>query len=374
MWLFCYNRPNGYRCAGRGVKVHHVLDNLQIGGAETLVVGLARVQRAEGFDVQVHGMYRGGPLEQNLRRESIPVHTHDSMRLPAIVAKLLRSFRREKPDVVHCHNITATVAGAVAAKLAGVPVAIATRHGLSHVAARERRFWLAAKLCDKVVTVAEAARREIASNAWADAAKTVLVYNGAAPPNADPEGETVQPKTAAFRFISVGRLNWAKDFPSLLRAFALALRQVPDMELWIAGDGEERPAVEKTIAELELAARVRLLGMRRNVGFWYSQCDAFVLASVSEGLPVTLLEAMCEGLPAVVTDVGGMPEVIRMSEAGVVVPPGNPEVLGSAMAEMASRRGELEPLRLAARRCYDERFSMERMAAEYAALYRSCLG
>ena len=111
------------------------------------------------------------------------------------------------------------------------------------------------------------------------------------------------------RFISVGRMVWEKDYPTLIGAFAQLQKTVPDAELWIAGDGPERAKIEAAVGESRMRDSVTLLGMKKNAGFYMQQSDVFVLSSVSEGLPVSLLEAMAVGLPCLVTDVGGMPGV-----------------------------------------------------------------
>jgi len=98
-----------------------------------------------------------------------------------------------------------------------------------------------------------------------------------------------------------------------------------------------------------------------------------VLPSVSEGLPISILEAMAAGLPAIVTDVGGMPEVLSLSGAGKVVPVGKVDLLAQAITEFASRRRDLKELGQKARSCYLEHFLPERMAEEYLNLYRSYL-
>lgn len=356
------------------VKVHHVLDNLEIGGAETLVVTLCDALRRKGWEPHVHGIHGGGPLERNLARDGTPCHVHSARHAAAAIARLAYSFVRLRPDVVHCHNINATVLGTIAARVSGVKAVISTRHGLGHKLKPERRFWRVARFCSKVVAVSEAAQQHIGASPAADRSKLTVIYNGAGVPDAGAEGEPA-PSRTGFRFISVGRMAALKNFPLLVRAFAEARQAQPGLELWIAGDGADRPAVEAAIRETGTAGAVRLLGMRRNMGFWYAHSDAFVLASRSEGLPMTLLEAMAAGLPAVVSDVGGMPEVVRKSGAGVVVPAGDVKALAAAMADMAGRQGEgMERLRQAAREAYEKSFTVERMADQYVALYGEALG
>jgi glycosyltransferase involved in cell wall biosynthesis len=127
------------------------------------------------------------------------------------------------------------------------------------------------------------------------------------------------------------------------------------------------------VANLGIERSVHFFGEQRTVGDWLSRADLFVLSSVSEGLPISILEAMAAGLPAIVTDVGGMPEVLSLSGAGKVVPAGKVESLAQAIAEFASHRQDLRDLGHKARSCYLRHFLPERMTREYLNLYHSCL-
>ncbi len=356
------------------LTIHHLLDSLAVGGAETLVATLARLHSDIGHNVVVHCLYGPGPLADPLRPRGIPVLLHSSRFRSLALLHLTRALRSHRPHVLHCHNIAPTVLGAPAARLAGVPCIIATRHGPStHRPDRERKFWLASRLCCRVVAVSHAAHRDFLSDPWTLPHKLTVIPNGAAPPRIPtPPCEPARP--AAFTLISVGRLTPEKDFPSLLHAFAILSASLPNVRLWILGDGPERESLRTLIQRLGLSDSVQMLGMRDDVGYWLAQADLFVLASVSEGLPVALLEALAVGLPAVVTNVGGMPEVLESSGAGIVVPPRDPPALAAAILEIARRPDRLPALREAARRRYSERYTLERMAADYLRLYLECLG
>jgi glycosyltransferase involved in cell wall biosynthesis len=354
------------------MRIHHVLDNLQVGGAETLVVTLAKAQRQDGHMVAVHGLFGGGLLAAQLSSAEIPVHIHAAESRLGMVWNLYRTLRRQRPDILHCHNIAPTIFGVLAGKPAGVPGFLSTRHGaFLHPRRSERRFWMAARFCRYVAAVSETARENLLQAEWADAGRLTVALNGAAAPDEQPEPEA--PAPAGLVLMSVGRLVREKDYPTLLRALALVRRSEPGAELWIAGDGAERPRLEALRMELGLEDSVRLLGRKQNIGYWLSRADLFVLSSVSEGLPVSLLEAMAVGLPAVVTAVGGMPEVLRLSEAGVVVPPSDPQALADAIAGLARRRAEWPILAERARRSYRDHFTVAAMARRYEELYRATL-
>jgi glycosyltransferase involved in cell wall biosynthesis len=351
------------------LKIHHIIDNLEVGGAETLVVALSKEFIRSGHEVVVHGLFGGGPLVKVLQQQGVSVIIHPVRHKLHAMLRLGLYFLKARPDVVHCHNVTPTVVAGPGAALARIRSVVSTRHGSSsHRAQREQKFWLAARCCHKVIAVSEAARQSFLEDKWAIPNKLVTIYNGAARPNTAASDDL--PDNSGFVLISVGRLVKEKDYPSLLQAVAQARSTMRDLQLWIVGDGGERQKLEALISELHIQDCVRLPGMQQNVGFWLSRADVFVLSSVFEGLPVALLESMAMGLPAIVTDVGGMPDVVRSCGSGLVVPRSNPAALANAIVELASARQKMAAFGEGAQRCYKERFTIEQMAAGYLGMYR----
>jgi glycosyltransferase involved in cell wall biosynthesis len=356
------------------VVIAHVIDSLEVGGAETVVMALCRLHAAAGHRVEVHCLTVAGRLAVELEREGVPVYVHASGSASRSAWELFRAFRRSRPDVVHCHNKTATVRAAAAARLTGARAIVSTRHGMAPLPFRlrnELKFWItAAFLCDRVVAVCDAARRNMTIGARPVAHKVVTIRNGAYPPRVGMHPTIAKP---GFALVTVGRLVRAKDFDTLLRAVAVARTTVPDLGLWIVGGGEEGPALQQLCANLDLASAVRFCGERRDVGNWLHAADVFVLSSISEGLPIAMLEAMAAGLPAIVTEVGALPELVALSAAGETVPVRNVDRLARAIVEFANRRHELAALGERASGCYRAHFTPDRMAGEYLTLYRACL-
>jgi glycosyltransferase involved in cell wall biosynthesis len=354
--------------------IAHVIDSLEVGGAETVVAALCRSHAAAGHRVEVHCLMTAGPLAAELEQEGVPVYVHATSGSPRRLAwKLFRAFRRSRPDVVHCHNKTATISAAAAARLTGARAIVSTRHGMASPfrLRYELKFWITvAVLCDRVVAVCDTARRNMTTGARPVAHKVVTIRNGAYPPRVGGE-QTVA--TRGFTLVSVGRLVRAKNFDMLIRAVAVARVAVPDLDLWIVGGGAEGPVLRELCAELNLASVVRFWGERRDVGSWLRAADVFVLSSTSEGLPISVLEAMAAGLPAIVTDVGGLPELVALSGAGTTVPVHDVDSLARAIVDYANRRHELAALGERASDCYRAYFTPDRMAGEYLALYRACL-
>lgn len=357
------------------MKIAHVVDSLEIGGAEMMVASLCRLHRASGHSLSVHCLFRGGLLAERLEQEGFAVHVHPSLSSLRLGLSLYQHFRRERYDVVHCHNRTAAILAAPAARMAGAGAVVCTRHGAvspDYPWRGEMKFGLAARCCDRVVAVCAQAHRNMQARFRSARHKIVTVPNGSAPAAAGAAGAEPVPKEG-FTLVHVARLAWAKDQATLLRAVARAAPTLPELRLWMLGDGPERFALRALAQEFAIEDRVLFLGDREDVGRWLASADLFVLSSVTEGTPIALLEAMAAGLPFIVTDVGGMPEIAKLSGAGAIVPKGEPEALAQAILHHARRREELPALGARARDCYLQFFTLDRMAGDYLRVYQECL-
>jgi glycosyltransferase involved in cell wall biosynthesis len=348
------------------MRIAHVCDSMEMGGAEKVTAMLCRLQQEQGHSCSVECLYAVGVLGEQLRASGITVNVHGPGGFLGLTASLYREFRRCTPDIVHLHNPTAAIVGALPARLSGVKSVIATRHGLVRkgTVRREVKFSLASRLCDWVVGVSEETSNSLRHAPLAAQDRIVTVFNGttAIGPDATPlpkQGPTL---------LHVGRLHPAKDQATLLRAFALAQRKVPDLKLWIVGDGVLRGALEILAGELRLGDSVVFFGEQHDVAPFFLTADLFVMSSVTEGLPIVLLEAMSVGLPSIVTHVGGMAEIARMG-AAVAVPPSDEAALADAIGRNIADQDCRRSIGSSAATIYSQHFKPEIMFAEYMMLY-----
>jgi L-malate glycosyltransferase len=351
------------------MKIHHVLNSFETGGAEMLVARLAAVQRQSGHELKVHSISGvDGPISRVLDRLQVPYQIHEGGPWYARAKQLANALARDKPSIIHTHNAAPTLIGCLASlRLIGVKV-IRTEHGASSMIPSRLQRMICSRLSASVVAVSDTVAEHLLNTQSANANKIRVITNGAAPPSEE-SSEAIESNRPACRLISVGRLVWEKDFPTLIRAHARVVQNLPGSELWIVGEGVERNRLELLIAELGLENRVRLLGSHSNIGFWLKQADIFVMSSVSEGLPISLLEALSVGLPCIVTEVGGMPEVIHQSGAGLSVPPSDPNMLADAILALARNPNCRAELAARARSAYQEHYTIERMAEQYLQVY-----
>jgi len=353
------------------LNIAHVGDSMEMGGAEKLTATLCRLQRDRGHTASVHCLYRLGVLGEALQAEGFEVILHHPSSFLQLVRGLYRSFRRSHPDVVHCHNATAAIIAALPARLAGVKTVIVTRHGLvkpPYQIRRELKFALASRWCDWIVGVCEGTRTNLRAAPFAARDKIIHIYNGASPADI----RAIPRTKRGFTLLYVGRLAPLKDHATLLRAVALTRFHHPDVQLWIVGDGPLELSLRKLTQELGLSNSVTFFGEQIDVSPFMLAADLFVSSSVTEGLPVSLLEAMSVGLPAVVTDVGGMGEIARLSGAVTLVPSSDPQGMASALSGAIAQRRELPKMGQLASFCYEQYFRPERMLDDYMNLYNRC--
>jgi glycosyltransferase involved in cell wall biosynthesis len=352
----------------RPLKIAHVGDSMEMGGAEKLTATLCRLQRDGGHMASVHCLYELGVVGEELQAEGFEVVLHHPSSFFHLMRGLYKSFRRSRPDVVHCHNATAAIIAAVPARLAGVKTVIVTRHGLvkpPYQIRRELKFAIASRWCDWIVGVCEGTRINLLAVPFAARDKIIHIYNGASPVDTR---AVPRPKNG-FTLLCLGRLSPPKDHVTLLRAVALTRSQHPDVQLWIVGGGPLEFSLRKLSDELAINDCVTFFGEQADVSPFLLAADLFVSSSVTEGLPVSLLEAMSVGLPAVVTDVGGMSEIARLTGAVTLVPSSDPQGMASALCGTIARRQELPRIGQLASACYQRYFRPERMLNDYMSLY-----
>lgn len=352
------------------MKIAHVVDSMEVGGAETLVAQLCRLQREDGHDPSVYAILSLGPLGEQMRMENFVVMANVGHRLIDSSRNFFRIFKDLRPDVVHLHNPTPAIYAGISARMAGVPSIISTRHSLvapPHKLVRELKYSVAAGFCDWVVGICDATANNIKEIHSVPRHKIARVYNGAVPLLRAAKEQW--PAKTGFTLVYVGRLEPVKNHALLMNAFRAALSSMPGLRLWMVGDGSERGRLENLAAELGITSQVIFWGQQLDVAPYFSAADAFIMSSKSEGLPISLLQAFSLGLPAIVTDVGGMAEVVRLARAGITVPPADAEGMAGAMIRMATQDAERTEFSRNALASFQKRFSLKTMADAYMKLY-----
>jgi len=363
-------RPTAHETAStarRPLRVCHVSLTLKTGGLERILTDIARHHDASESVPEFLAIREVGRFADEIRRTGCPVHLLRPAGRIGLVRQMVRLFRAGRFDVVHTHNTYPHLYASLAARLAGVPVVVNTRHGqrAGHGWKSRTQFRWASHLVDRIIAVSDDAARLCVEADGVAARKVTRIWNGI-----DLSDFSFTGPAAAPIAISVARLSPEKDFPTLLRAVALAIREVPDLQLKLVGDGPERAKLEGLTRELGITSCVEFLGERTDVPSLLAQAGFFVSSSLTEGISLTLLEAMAVGLPVVATAVGGNSEIVADGVTGQLVPPANPEALARAIVTMCRNENRWPALGRAGRSRVAQHFEVHRMVSDYERLYR----
>lgn len=342
-----------------------------MGGMEKLLVEFARNTNHDDAHLRFLTLGDRGVLADDIEACGWPVtalNAPPGLR-PSLIWDLARLFRRWNVDIVHTHNTNPLIYAVPAARLAGVSGVIHTRHGQRHGAQWRINalFRGAARFVDRFVCVSDDAAA-LTRNEGVAPHKIRRIWNGI-----DVNQFAYQGPRSDGPAVMVGRLSPEKDVATLIQAVAQVVRDAPNFRLEIAGNGPCYTLLQQQVDDLGLNAHVRLLGEVRDVPALLSRASLFVLPSLTEGISLTLLEAMARGLPVITTRAGGNPEVVVDRQVGFLVPTHDPNDLANAILKVA-RDPELgRRLGLAGRQRVVQHFEVGRMIEDYKALYLEIL-
>jgi glycosyltransferase involved in cell wall biosynthesis len=358
-----------------------VVPSLRGGGLERLARDLVMALQDQGLEPAVFCIAGVGLYADELRARGIAVHdcTERRLRLRGVPLRLLRALAGFRPDIIHAHTGT-WYAAAVARTLLRSPRLVFTDHGRYPPEPRARALverWCYGRT-DRFLAVSPALATYVQEFLHLPAPPEVAENGVDLEPFQDAAGARARLR-AEWQLgeqdvlaLAVGRFAPVKDHAGLLDAFARAAGRAPALRLAFAGTGALEAALRARAGELGVAEQVRFLGFRTDVAACLRATDLFVISSTTEGLPVSLLEAMAAGLPVVSTAVGGIPDALGEPPGGILVPPGDPERLADALASAA-----LDPelrARLGARSLQNvQRFSLSAFVRRYSELYTTLL-
>lgn len=362
------------RAARVPIQVGHVLLSLRAGGLENGVVNVINGLDRREFLSTVCCLQSSGEFARRITDERCQV-LEFGLRPgndPRLVWRLARAFETLRLDIVHTRNAEAFFYGALAARLARVPV-VHSEHGRVfpekwHRALLQR--WLLRGTA-RAFAVSRQLAEQLVAEIGVPPGSFKVIYNGV---------DTAKFAVAArhgrrearddILIGSVGRLAAVKNYQLLLQAVARLPQDLP-WRLVLIGDGPERESLQQTIGQLGIGARVSLLGHRDDVAELLGDLDIFVLPSVSEGMSNTLLEAMAAGVAVVASDVGGNREIIEAGRSGLLFAPGDPQAAVQAIRQVASDAQLRGRLASAGAQRAATTFSLRAMLSAYEDLYRS---
>ncbi len=351
-------------------KLIFVITQPVVGGAQKYVFDLAKYFNQGGnYEVGVAiGGATDGYLFEALKKENIKtISVKNLARNISIIGdlktffELIKIFKKEQPDIIHLNSSKVGVLGALAAFFYKLTTnnyklkTIFTAHGwiFKEEMSSKMRFvavflaWLAAKFQDKIICVSQDDFNKALQNKIAPPKKLFTIYNAVS------EGKILNKEKArveinkmigmelphdAFVITNLGRLYANKGLNYLIEAVTMVKKKLPEKEilLVIFGDGPEREALQLLITKYQLLNTVFLVGDKPDVSQYLKAFDAMVLSSVKEGFPYAVLEAGVANIPVVATDVGGIGEIIKDGETGILIEPKNIKALAESILKVLS--------------------------------------
>jgi len=367
--------------------VGHVLHRLDRAGAEVLAGDLA-LKLQDRYRFVFLCLDGAGPLGDHLA--SLGFEVVELGRKPGLdlsVARRLRgAVRHYGIHLLHAHQYTPFFYAALSRRLGSNPPILFTEHGRHFPDQRKPKRVLAnrwlIKPNDRVTAVGRFVKQALIDNEGIAEGRIKVIHNGI-DPDAFPPADAASRSQARQLIgiddqtplvVQVARFHPVKDHASAILAFKQVAHAVPDAKLCLIGDGEQREVIENMCEALGLKGHVMLMGARSDINQLLPGADVFLLSSLSEGVSVTLLEAMATGLAIVATDVGGNPEVVEHGTTGLLSPRGDHETLAANLVALLKDPAQCLAFGRAGRDRLLELFTQDRMHRAYTELYGQLLG
>lgn len=354
------------------MKVIQVIPNLYMGGAEVMCETLTLELVRNGVEVKIVSLYNyETPISQRLTKAGIEIVFLDKKRGMdlSIIKKLKEIFEYEKPDVVHSH-LNAQKYAMIAAKQAAVPMRVHTVHSVADKELSKIDKMLAKRFYKKQrvipIALSELIQQTIVNVYGISPTSAPIILNGINLSNCLPKrdysiGDTI-------KLLHIGRFSEEKNHRGLIDAFKIFHSFKPNSVLELIGNGNTFEEIQKYVAAQDLVSAVSFLGMKTNVYQYINAADIFILPSLYEGIPMTLIEAMGTGIPIVATNVGGIPNMLANNESALLTSVNSQEIADNLIrlsddVELRKQLGQNALVR-------SQEFSSREMARQYIKIYQ----
>ena len=363
------------------VRILHLIETGGPGGAERMMLDLA-MNLDEGYESTI-GLLKEGWLKSQVLSMEMPCVFLANKRLGdiGVLVNLVRCVRARKIQLIHAHEFYMNAVGAAISMLTGIPLVV-TVHGKSYYPEKRRRclvYRMIAARAAGLVAVSRDLKKFLCQTTGVFPEQVQIIYNGV---NTERFVERPRDPTRldhlgiprdSFIVGAVGNLYRVKGHIHLIRAAKIVCQKYPKTHVVILGRGDQKDNLLAEAGRLGIENYIHLLGYCDDVSNWLTEMDVFTLPSLSEGLPLSLLEAMAMGIPTIVTAVGGMQEVVCDGQTGCIVPPGDPEALARKILYLLESQSQAEELGRAGQRRVLQHFSLCQMVNQYRDLYKKVL-
>ena len=382
--------PAAERCP----RILHLINHFELGGTECQAVLLLQHLDRTRYDVRLAALSTSGPLFEKVAPlyshiERYPLTCFYNFNALKQIARLRSFLRANSIRIVHTHEFYSGILAVMAAQFTDAQVITSQRNlrmsdRLVHVWGRR----VLNALADRILVNAEAIKNDIVSVSSVSPAKVIVIKNGLASPLRGKEWGDLPTVLSAAKVMLTGELGIpisstivgmvanlrpVKGHQYLIDAAARVLRVHPHAHFVLIGEGELRDALARQAKDLGIENRVHFMGHRKDAGSLVAGFDVAVLASLHEGLPNTVLEAMAAGVPVVATAVGGVTEIIEDGKTGYLVRPANPDAMAERLKYMLEHGRLRQEIALRGQRSVRDRFGIEYMVKSVQDLYEAML-
>lgn len=381
----------------KSIRVMHLNASVQIGGAEKVIMTLSKGMKDTAFDPIVASFVTygesasgGGEFIEESKRLGIDTRIITTKKMCRFMLSelfrnlfdLCRLIRKEKIKLLHTHGYKADIIGLAASKILNIPI-VSTAHGWTSCSKNVKLYEfldrLALRFFDRVIAVS-------------DSVKDRLLKSHISPQKIEKIYNAIELKTSSEVLLStksfkdsfnlsngnkligaIGRLSIEKGLSYFLEAGKEVISRYPQIRLLIVGEGPERQNLEIMAERFAIKDKVIFCGFQKDISTIYSILDVVVLSSVTEGLPLTLLEALAHEKPVVATRVGGVPELIKDGETGILVNPKDSQGLANGILKILDNPEEAKKLAMRGRKLVEEKFNSKSMSERIEKLYYEVL-
>ncbi len=369
------------------INVLHIYQNSKVGGIQQQILNLFKEYDSAVFNPIFCCLGPKKDIGKEIEKLGFDCIALNRKRYhkfsPGIVIDIYKLIKKRHIHILRTHKYRANLYGRLAGWLAGVNVMIASLHidygNKDEYLGRRISNRLLSNVTDKIIAVSESVKRDAIKYDRIEPLKISVIRNGvdtdkfdgAKFPDNIKNEFSVTEKDIVIGF--VGRIVNSKGLIYLINAFSQLKKTYDNISLFIVGDGSLRDDLEKEVKKIAIHNNVVFTGKRRNIPDFLSCFDIFVLPSIKEGLPNSLLEAMAMGKPIVAAKVGGIPEVLQNGTTGLIVPPRDPESLAKAIKSLIDDEHRAKNIGNAARKFILENYSIKSTVQKWQTLYISIL-
>ena len=369
------------------IRILHLLNTLSDASLNRLVLSLVRGLDGGRYELHVGCLFGGGPFADEMSRAGARVVNFEMQgyRDLAVINRLSRYIRSHDVQLLHTHILRADLVGWLSVRLARRCHLFATKHNLGYVRGEKRHvlrnllYCVSLYMPDLVISVSDSMRQRMVRLPGLSEERFATVHNGI---DADhyfaPEAREACRREMGIRdgihvIGYVGRLAAGKGLETLIESMPAVLQKRPGTRLLLVGEGPLRDALVDLAEDTGVASKLIFTGFRAHVPRVLAALDLFVLPSLAEGFPLSVLEAMAAAKPIVATRIAGVVEQIEDEVTGLLVPPGDRAALAGAVLRLLEDKDLAERIARRAQRRAREEFTLQRMVEDYDALYRKLL-